>query len=126
MTHHELTMENKELKEAMMNDTQKDLVKKLLDVLFMDWKEEWRSSGCGSMDAHTGEVKNGNPLSCLKHEGCPCNGDDKLRSMFGTDELEELFNLKEELSKDENVKPKKCCGGKCKKQMSGFVPNKHS
>ena len=40
MTHHELTMENKKLKDESMTDMQKDLMKKLLGVLFMDWKEE--------------------------------------------------------------------------------------
>tara|TARA_R110002096_G_scaffold290531_1_gene484849 strand:+ start:103 stop:399 length:297 start_codon:yes stop_codon:yes gene_type:complete len=98
MTHHELTVENKELKEQTMDDMQKDLVKKLLGVLFMDWKEEWSKGDCGSMSAmppHT--ITNGNPLSCTRHEGCPCDGGEKLRAMFGTDELEELYDVLEKL-----------------------------
>ena len=51
----------------------------------MDWKEEWRKEGCGS------------PLSCTRHEGCFCNGGEKLRAMFGTDELEELYDVLEKL-----------------------------
>ena len=85
MTHHELTVENKELKEQTMDDMQKDLVKQLLGVLFMDWEEEWRKEGCGS------------PLSCTRHEGCFCNGGEKLRAMFGTDELEALHDVSEKL-----------------------------
>ena len=80
-----------------MTDMQKDLMKKLLGVLFMDWKEEWRNEDCGSACASTGKITNPNPLSCDRHNGCPCSGDDRLRAMFGTDELEELFNLKENL-----------------------------
>ena len=98
MTHHELTVENKELKEQTMTDMQKDLMKKLLGVLFMDWEEEWRKTDCGSMSATPPyTVKNGNPLSCTKHEGCPCDGGNKLRAMFGTDELEELYDVLEKL-----------------------------
>ena len=41
MTHHELTVENKELKEQTMTDMQKDLIIKLINIVFMDWKEEW-------------------------------------------------------------------------------------
>ena len=98
MTHHELTQENKKLKDESMTDMQKDLMKKLLGVLFMDWKEEWRKTDCGTMSAYPPyEVRNGNPLSCTKHEGCPCDGGEKLRAMFGTDELEELYNVLEKL-----------------------------
>ena len=98
MTHHELTVENKELKEQIMNDMQKDLVKKLIGIMFMDWEEEWKKEGYGSMSAtppHT--VKNPNPLSCSLHNGCPCDGGEKLRAMFGTDELEELYDVSEKL-----------------------------
>ena len=97
MTHHELTMENKKLKDEAMTEIQKELVKKLLGVLFMDWEEEWRKEGYGSMDMRTGEIKNPNILSCDKHNGCPCGGGNKIRAMFGTDELEELYNVLEKL-----------------------------
>jgi len=97
MTHHELTMENKKLKDESMTDIQKDLMKKLLGVLFMDWKEEWQKEDLGRTCAVTGKVTNGNPLSCTKHEGCPCDGGEKLRAMFGTDELEELYDVLEKL-----------------------------
>ena len=98
MTHHELTAENKELKEQTMTDMQKDLVKKLIGIMFMDWEEEWSKTDCGSMSATPPyTVRNGNPLSCTKHEGCPCDGGEKLRAMFGTDELEELYDVLEKL-----------------------------
>ena len=98
MTHHELTVENKELKEQTMTDMQKDLMKKLLGVLFMDWEEEWRKTDCGSMSATPPyTVKNPNPLSCSLHNGCSCDGGEKLRAMFGTDELTELNNVLEKL-----------------------------
>ena len=98
MTHHELTMENKKLKDESMTDIQKDLMKKLLGVLFMDWKEEWQKEDCGIMSAtYPHKVTNGNPLSCTRHEGCPCDGGEKLRAMFGTDELEELYDVLEKL-----------------------------
>ena len=97
MTHHELTMENKKLKDEAMTEIQKELVKKLLGVLFMDWEEEWRKTDCGSMDARTGKVANPNVLSCNKHNGCPCGGGNKIRAMFGTDELEELYDVLEKL-----------------------------
>ena len=97
MTHHELMMENEKLKEQMMTEMQKDLMKKLLEIVFMDWKEEWRKEDCGSMNAHTGEINNPNPLSCNQHNGCSCDGDNKLRAMFGTDELEELYDVMEKL-----------------------------
>ena len=32
-----------------MTDMQKDLMKKLLGVLFMDWKEEWGKGDLGTM-----------------------------------------------------------------------------
>jgi hypothetical protein len=106
-----------------MTDIQNDLMKKLLGVLFMDWEEDWRKGDCGSMSAmppHT--ITNGNPLSCTRHEGCPCDGDNKLRSMFSTDELEELFKLNEKFKNETSCcKSKASCGSK--KQMSGFVPN---
>jgi len=99
MTHHELTMENNKLKDESMTDIQKDLMKKLLGVLFMDWKEEWQKEDCGIMSAtYPHKVTNGNPLSCTRHEGCPCDGGEKLRAMFGTDELEELYDVLEKLS----------------------------
>ena len=107
MTHHELTQENKRLKDKCnefkqgfvhMTDMQKDLMKKLLGIVFMDWEEEWRKTDCGSMSATPPyTVTNGNPLSCTKHEGCPCDGGNKLRAMFGTDELEELYDVLEKL-----------------------------
>jgi hypothetical protein len=98
MTHHELTMENKKLKDESMTDIQKDLMKKLLGVLFMDWKEEWSKGDLGTMSATPPhDVTNGNPLSCTRHEGCPCDGGEKLRAMFGTDELEELYDVLEKL-----------------------------
>ena len=43
------------------------------------------------------EVKNPNPLSCSLHNGCLCDGGEKLRAMFGTDELEELYDVLEKL-----------------------------
>ncbi len=43
------------------------------------------------------KVTNGNPLSCTRHEGCPCDGGEKLRAIFGTDELEELYDVLEKL-----------------------------
>ena len=98
MTHHELTMENNKLKDESMTDIQKDLMKKLLGVLFMDWKEEWQKEDLGTMSATPPhDVINGNPLSCTRHEGCPCDGGEKLRAMFGTDELEELYDVLEKL-----------------------------
>ena len=101
MTHHELMMENEKLKEQMMTEMQKDLVKKLLRIVFMDWKEEWRKEGYGSCDAHTGEINNPNPLSCNKHNGCPCGGDNKIRAMFGNDELEELYSVLDKLREED-------------------------
>ena len=107
MTHHELTQENKRLKDKCnefkqgfvhMTDMQKDLIKKLLGILFMDWEEEWKKEGYGSMSATPPyTVKNPNPLSCSLHNGCPCDGGEKLRAMFGTDELEELYDVSEKL-----------------------------
>jgi hypothetical protein len=98
MTHHELTMENNKLKDESMTDMQKDLMKKLLGIVFMDWEEEWRKTDCGSMSATPPyTVKNPNPLSCSLHNGCPCDGGEKLRAMFGTDELEELYDVLEKL-----------------------------
>ena len=107
MTHNELTQENKQLKDkfnefkqgfVQMTDMQKDLMKKLLGVLFMDWKEEWQKEDLGTMDAtFPYKVTNGNPLSCTRHEGCPCDGGEKLRAMFGTDELEKLYGVLEKL-----------------------------
>ena len=98
MTHHELTMENKKLKDESMTDMQKDLMKKLLGVLFMDWKEEWQKEDLGTMAAtFPYNITNGNPLSCTRHEGCPCDGGEKLRAMFGTDELEELYGILEQM-----------------------------
>jgi hypothetical protein len=89
---------NKKLKEMQITDIQKDLVKKLLGIVFMDWEEEWRKTDCGSMSAHPPyEVRNPNPLSCSLHNGCPCDGGEKLRAMFGTDELEELHDVLEKL-----------------------------
>ena len=63
----------------------------------MNWKEEWRKEDCGSMSASTGKVTNPNPLSCHIHNGCVCDGDDKLRSMFTKKELKEFRNLLEKL-----------------------------
>ena len=98
MTHHELTQENKKLREQTMTDMQKDLIKKLLGIVFMDWEEEWKKEGYGSMSATPPyTVRNPNPLSCSLHNGCPCDGGEKLRAMFGTDELEELYNVLEKL-----------------------------
>ena len=98
MTHHELTQENKKLKEQTMTDMQKDLIIKLINIVFMDWKEEWSKGDLGTMSAMPPfRVINGNPLSCTRHEGCPCDGGEKLRAMFGTDELEELYDVLEKL-----------------------------
>jgi len=97
MTHHELTTENKKLKDEALTKMQKDLIKKLLGILFMDWEEEWRKGEYGIMDGRTGKVDNPNLLSCNKHNGCPCGGDNKIRAMFGTDELEELYTIEEKL-----------------------------
>ena len=106
MTHHELTQENKKLKKAIekgkqpmtMTDIQKDLMKKLLGIVFMDWDEEWKKEGYGSMSATPPyTVRNPNPLSCSLHNGCFCDGGEKLRAMFGTDELTELNNVLEKL-----------------------------
>ena len=94
MTHNELTQENKRLKDkhnefkqefVKMSDMQKDLMKKLIGIVFMDWEEEWKKEGCGSA------------LSCARHEGCFCDGGKKIRAMFGTDELEELYDVSEKL-----------------------------
>jgi|TARA_R110001599_G_scaffold328776_1_gene542375 hypothetical protein len=83
-----------------MTDMQKDLMKKLLGVLFMDWKEEWGKGDLGTMSGTPPfAIKNGNPLSCTRHEGCPCDGGEKLRAMFGTDELEELYGILEQMNK---------------------------
>ena len=85
MTHHELTMENEVLKTNL---------KKLLEILFMDWKEKWLEEGCGSMSAHPPyEVRNPNPLSCSLHNGCLCDGGEKIRSMFTKKELKEFRSL---------------------------------
>ena len=84
MTHHELTVENKELKEQTMTDMQKDLMKKLLGILFMDWEEEWQKEGYESS------------LTCTM-QGCSCDGGKKIRNMFGTDELEELYSILEQM-----------------------------
>ena len=107
MTHNELTQENKRLKDECnefkqgfvhMTDMQKDLMKKLLGIVFMDWEEEWRKEGYGSMSATPPyTVRNPNPLSCSLHNGCFCDGGKKLRAMFGTDELTELNNVLEKL-----------------------------
>ena len=107
MTHNELTQENKRLKDkcndfkqgfVQMTDMQKDLVKKLIGIAFMDWEEEWRKEDCGSMSAHPPyTVRNPNPLSCSLHNGCCCDGGEKIRAMFGTDELEELYDVLEKL-----------------------------
>ena len=107
MTHNELTQENKRLKDkhnefkqefVKMSDMQKDLMKKLIGIVFMDWEEEWRKTDCGSMSAHPPyEVRNPNPLSCSLHNGCLCDGGEKIRAMFGTDELEELHDVLEKL-----------------------------
>jgi len=98
MTHHELTQENNKLKEQIMTDMQKDLVKKLIGIAFMDWEEEWRKTDCGSMSAtHPYTVRNPNPLSCSLNNGCCCDGGEKIRAMFGTGELEELYDVLEKL-----------------------------
>ena len=104
MTHNELTQENKRIKDkfkqgfVQMTDMQKDLIKKLIEIAFMDWEEEWRKTDCGSMSAHPPyEVRNPNPLSCSLHNGCCCDGGEKIRAMFGTDELEELYDVLEKL-----------------------------
>ena len=100
MTHNELTQENKKLKEQTMTDMQKDLMKKLLGILFMDWEEEWKKQGYGSMSAYPPyTVKNPNPLSCSLHNGCFCDGGEKIRNMFGTDELEELYVILKQMNK---------------------------
>ena len=53
MTHNDLTQENKRLKDKcnefkqgfiQMTDMQKDMVKKLIEIAFMDWEEEWRKT----------------------------------------------------------------------------------
>ena len=88
MTHHELMMENEVLKTNL---------KKLLEIVFMDWEEEWRKEGGGSWNQFTGEVRNPNILSCNRHNGCYCGGAEKIRAMFGTDELEELYDVLEKL-----------------------------
>jgi len=76
-----------------MTDMQKDLMKKLLEIVFMDWEKEWQKEGGGSWNQFTGEVRNPNILSCNRHNGCICGGAEKIRSMFGTDELEELYAI---------------------------------
>ena len=76
---------------------QKELMKKLLEIIFMDWEEEWKKEGGGQWNQFTGEVKNPNILSCLRHNGCYCSGAEKIRAMFGTDELEELYDVLEKL-----------------------------
>tara|TARA_R100000008_G_scaffold11428_4_gene5742 strand:- start:1127 stop:1393 length:267 start_codon:yes stop_codon:yes gene_type:complete len=81
-----------------MTDIQKELMKKLLEIVFMDWEEEWRKTDCGSMNMRTGEIRNPNILSCLRHNGCPCGGGEKIRAMFGTDELEELYDVLEKMN----------------------------
>ena len=64
----------------------------------MDWKEEWQKEDLGIMAAtFPYNITNGNPLSCTRHEGCPCDGGEKLRAMFGTDELEELYGILEQM-----------------------------
>ena len=82
MTHHELTQEIKKLKEQSMTDMQKELMKKLLGIVFMDWDEEWKKEGGGSWNQFTGEVRNPNILSCNRHNGCYCGGAEKIRAMF--------------------------------------------
>ena len=60
--------------------------------------EEWKKQGYGSMSAYPPyTVKNPNPLSCSLHNGCFCDGGEKIRAMFGTDELTELNNVLEKL-----------------------------
>ena len=86
-----------ELNEQTMTDMQKDLMKKLLGIVFMDWEEEWKKEGGGSWNQYTGEVRNPNILSCNRHNGCYCGGAEKIRAMFGTDELEELYDVLEKL-----------------------------
>jgi len=90
-------MENNKLKDESMTDMQKELMKKLLEIVFMDWEEEWKKEGGGQWNQFTGEVKNPNILSCLRHNGCYCSGAEKIRAMFGTDELEELYDVLEKL-----------------------------
>ena len=84
MTHHELTMENEVLKTNL---------KKLLEIVFMDWEKEWQKEGGGSCNQFTGKVTNPNILSCNRQNGCYCGGGEKIRDMFTKKELKEFRSL---------------------------------
>ena len=80
-----------------ITEIQKDLIIKLINIIFMDWEEEWKKEGGGQWNQFTGAVRNPHILSCNRHNGCYCGGAEKIRAMFGTDELEELYDVLEKL-----------------------------